>query len=189
MTDDEWQGISYVMDECWAGDLTDEKAGAYRLMLDRYEPTAIMAALHKLTHNPNPHLPTVPQIVSAIDDLRDPEVPSWPEVWEVMSKNLVVSDEKRCFSRLSAFYPPLAVFVRREGLEKLAHTPFYDDQYGELRIKDLKARWEEFMEVARERMKRGLALEAVGRAELGPSPMAAVLERVVKTPKELESGP
>lgn len=193
LTDDEWDSIALVMDKCWKGHFDDETAMAYRMMLaPRFEASQILAALNELAESGSPFLPAVPEIVQTARKMQEPELPSWSEVFAGIDKGIRFQSQQASLDWISEnVHPVVAKFVVAEGWETLRMTPFFDPDYGALRQRDLKARWESFVEVAKERLARGRALEAVtGRRGIGPArlDMAALLEDARPEQGALPSG-
>ena len=188
MKDDEWSALCFLMDQAWKGEFVQDKRDAYRVFLDRFSEDEVMAALHSLMETASPHLPAAAEIVQRIRSVSEAPVPSWAEVW----KHILIPmtrgwAERQAMDYLNEIHPLIARFVQVQGYETLRTAPFFDEQYGGLRIKDLRERWEEFVGVARERAAQGRALEAVGqRRDMGPSRLDqhALLERL-GAPKEL----
>lgn len=188
MTDDEWESVGFLIEQCWKGEFDDEKRQAYRVFLDKFSATQVVAGLHLLAESGAPFLPEVPEMVQAVRSVAEEPVPGWAEVW----KNILTPmkrgwPEQQALDYLNEVHPIVARFVVAQGYETLKRTPFFDEQYGSLRIKELSERWEEFVAVARERAAHGRALEAAGqRAGIGPTRLDqhALLERL-GAPKEL----
>jgi hypothetical protein len=64
-----------------------------------------------------------------------------------------------------------------------------DPEHGALRQKDLREMWEQFVEVAKQRLATGLALQSVGRRACGPRSLdQAALLASAGAPLALEAG-
>ena len=201
MTDDQWESCAHLMEQCWRGEFDDDRRDAYRMFLDKFEPEHVIAALHKIAEDGKPFLPAAAEIVKACREMTEDPVPGWGEVFRwlmraqaVAAREFSESDngkttvgalwlEERC-------HPVVARFYESEGYGRLSRIGFNDEDYGELRKKELQDRWTEFVGVAKERLARGRALEAVGeRRQLGPTRLAdvALLERITQERKQLEA--
>lgn len=187
----EWEGLCGLMEDCWpSAEFNDRSRKSYRAFLDDFQPEQVMAALRVLMEDGKPFLPAVAEIVKAVRDLQSEPVPGWAEVWTTLERALSSGSEERAFELANGLHPMVGRFLEVEGWERLSRTPFYDPEYGGVRIKDLHARWDEFVAVARERMRRGLGLaRGKARGTLGPHSLdtSALVERL-RPPKELTSG-
>lgn len=169
MTKDEWASISLLIDNCWRGDFDDTMSASYFSLLKRYDTDQVMTALHAIIETGVPWVPSVPEIVGSIRKLSTPELPPWTEVWDAMQFTL-----RRCRSEDEAVlmltencHPVAAAFMRLEGFERLQHEPFYDPEFGALRLRELSQRWQEFADASRERIRHGRAIESHERTRAG----------------------
>lgn len=167
MTRDEWETIALLIENCWRGEFDEVQSSAYFTMLGRFDHGQVMAALHRITEDGKPFVPSVPEIIAAIRRLEIKSLPSWTDVWASMKAALALGSEQAALDRMRECHPVAEAFVAREGIERLRYEPFFDPDYGALRIKELQQRWIEFSEQAMERKKRGLAIEATKRTSTG----------------------
>jgi hypothetical protein len=162
MTDDEWEGVAFFLEEWWRGEFDDRKRRAYRVALDKFSPEQVMAALHALVETGKPFLPSVPEIVAKLRSVEESPVPGWSEVyrWIVRAQHkagqkYTAPDQEKTAAGAEFLrekcHPVVAAFYEAEGYARLSRIEFGDEEYGELRIKDLRERFEEFVDVARAR--------------------------------------
>jgi hypothetical protein len=202
VTAEEWIPVARKLRNCWRGDFSDEMAGDYFDMLASFPGEVVEGAVKALVLDPKPWVPAVPEIIGQIRKMVEPPVPAWPEVRNALlralsvgaKRNYFASDEEKQVKAVrwleEKIHPVVARFFEMETYERLARIEWDDPEYGMLREKELRERWEEFIDVARARMERGLALEAAGGGmQLGPRRLdaAASLLGVSERP-QLEEG-
>lgn len=150
--------------------MPDEKRAAYHTFLGAHDAAVVMSALRRLALVPKPWLPTVPEILGALQQMAGPEQPSWSEAWRGIERALQIPEEEDALAWLASKYGALvADFVRVEGHRTLRLTPFYDPDYGGAKLALLQRRWEEFVERRGERQRDRHALAAAGGRALGPT--------------------
>src|SRR4051812_34512256 len=88
MTDDDYRGVCFFMENAWKGEFNEDKRDAYRVFLDKFESEHVLAALHALAETSGPFLPAVSEIVQAARELQEPAVPGWSEVYTGLTKAL-----------------------------------------------------------------------------------------------------
>lgn len=158
MTRDEWDACAYLLENGWRADWDDNRDEAYFRLLQGFEAQAILAAIQALVEEGQRFLPAAAEIAAKARSLTEPSMPSWTEAWAAIERALVRQNP----ATLKEVHPLLAAFVEVEGFERLSMIEFYDPEYGPVRLRDLEARWNDFLERARERVQNGRALEAVG---------------------------
>jgi hypothetical protein len=162
MNDERWRAFCLHLEEGWKGEMTEQRRAVYATFLKGVEFDDAMAALRKLAQDGSPWLPTVPELVAAIMEITAPPVPAWTEVWGQIEECM----------RLRAYTPRthtvVVEFVRREGVDRLAMTPFYDPEKGEMRIHQLRTRWLEFVDAQQAHERAQIA-----RASSGLPPLEA----------------
>lgn len=169
MTQKEWDGLCTLMEDGFKGDFTDSMRSSYHTFLKGFSAEQIVGALKKLIEDGSPWLPKVPEIVKAIRDSSEPPVPAWGEVWTGLQRALNARSEEAAMTWMTErVHPVAAAFLSVEGWKTLKQVPFFDPDYGAIRVKELRERWSEFIEVAQERMRRGLALTQGTRRATGP---------------------
>jgi hypothetical protein len=173
MTRDEWDTIALLIENCWRGEFDEVQSSAYYTMLRRFNHGEVMAALHRLVEDEKPFLPTVPEIVGAIRKIESRGIPAWTEVWSKMKIALGKGSEQEAIDFMRDLHPIAAAFLSTEGFDRLRYEPFFDPDYGAIRVRDLHQRWNEFSERSSERQKQGLAIEATKRSGLGLDRMDA----------------
>jgi hypothetical protein len=191
MTQDEWDSISLIMEECWQGEFPETKAMAYKGFLDRFTPEEIMQALYALAEAGSPFLPSVGEIVKKVRDSQEPPVPSWGEVWPTLRRAMRKGRERDALEVCEKLHAAVASFYAMEGHDTLRRMPFDDPDYGAFRVREIEGRWEAFIEVATERLRRGRALAAVtGRHELAPANLAvaSLVENLEPEHRQLRAG-
>lgn len=185
MTNDEWDAIGELLDQCWKGDFDERRADAYRTFLLPLDARVVMLALQKLARNGSPFLPTVPEILKAVEEPVPP--PPWVEAWPRISAALRRPTAEGTQEALADDHPALGRFVGFAGWSTLRGLPVDDPQYGPLEVRRLGESYDAFVTADVERDRRGRALRAAGvRGELGRfDPIAAL---GIERPRELEAG-
>lgn len=164
MRRDEWEAIALLMDNCWRGGFDETMSSSYFSLLNRFSAEQVMGALHRIIENGKPFVPAVPEIVAAIRAMEEPQLPPWTEVWNALKGALRRPNEEAAVAYLtSVCHPAVGAFLRLEGFDRLRHEPFFDPDYGPLRIKELRERWAEFADTAKERERTGRALDSGAR--------------------------
>lgn len=168
MTWDEWKPLARLLADCWAGEFTGTMPSSYFTLLEPYDGNAVRAALMALSTSQK-WLPKVPEIVQQMRAAVEPPVPAWTEVWQALQRAMKKRTEVAAMEFLrDDVHPVVASFMVAEGgwaVMKMA--PLFHDDYGMLRQKELRERWEEFVAVAKERVQRGISLAAVERRGIG----------------------
>jgi hypothetical protein len=176
MTDDDWGAVCFFIDQGW-GDFDQDRRDGYAFFLKGFEKDEALGALKLIAEQGKPFLPRPPEIVAAIRSTQVRPVPSWSEAWAALRRAMAARDEQRGYELLNAAHPVLGRFMEMEGgWQEMRLQPFFDPDYGAVRVRDLKARWEEFVDVARERLRQGLALGATAaRRGVGPARLDAAM--------------
>lgn len=190
MEREEWDACSFLLENGWGGKWDDSRDDAYFTLLRGLDAADVLAAIQVLVEEGREYLPAAAEIASRARSLSSPPMPSWAEAWEQIEAALIKGcDEDQAVERLNSIHPLLGPFVRVAGWKTLQTTEFYDHEYGAVRVRDLEARWNEFVERAEERVRQGRALEAAGRPNGLPTRLdaTAVLGGIAKR-RELEAG-
>lgn len=201
MTDREWDEICVLIDDCWKGELDERKATSYRLFLDRHPQGLVFAALEVLVEGGVAFLPSVPEIVKSVRSLTEQPLPGWTEVYEHLSRatrraGADYHAPEQAKTAVGAAWldeyshAVVARFFEGEGYGRMSKIGYDDPDYGLLRQKELRDRWDQFCKVAEQRLVQGRALEASGQRALGgPRSLSqAALLQVVKAPEQLGPG-
>lgn len=168
----EWELIEGVLEECWPGEWTERTGPAYRLMLEGYDPAALVAALRALAARGQRFRPSAGDIIGALE--RDSGVPSWTEVFrEVWGPRGVTSaaDEAAALRRAESVHPLVEGYVRLRGWDRLRRLAVDHEVWGEKIRREEEAEWSRFVERALER-------DAAEYGRLGPGRERAGLRRV-----------
>lgn len=175
MRPDEWDAIALLIDNCWRGEFDDTMSQSYFTLLSRFDAQEVMAALHALVETGNPFVPSVPEIVAQVRKMQTPALPPWSEVWDALvTATGKCADEQAAVAYLTDnCHPTVAAFMTLEGFDRMRREPFFDPDYGALRIRELHQRWQEFADSSREKMRNGLAIEAQTRTTRGLQKMSA----------------
>lgn len=204
MTDEEWLSCAFLIRHTFKGEFLEKQRTVYKQFLGRFDVKQVEGAVHKLVEEGVTFMPSAAELVQAARSLEESPVPGWTEVYRWLMRALhkggqrYTAPEQEKTAAGAEFlrekcHPVVAAFFEAEGYGRLSRIEFGDETYGELRIRDLKERFEEFVDVARARLEQGLALEAVGmRKELGPARLDAhaLLEGLRPVSAgELEAGP
>lgn len=188
MTDDEWEFVSGVLEECWPGEWTERTGPAYKFMLASYSFAAVSAALKAWAASGKTFRPSASDLLSKLHS--DPGEPTWTEAFAaIFGRRGVLSkrDERECLAFAYAeFHPFIAAFVDSKGVGELKMLGIYDDEWGSARREQLRKEWEAFSEVAKERAARGLPLVTGGKTG-GLQRMSPLAELGIAPPPELEA--
>lgn len=201
MTDDEWSGIAFLLENAWPGDFDDNRRAAYRVFLGDYEPAQVVLAIKKLSHGGGRFMPSAAEIVKAVDDLQEQTPPDFSIAYRWLVKAIrrgsrlggPFSARERAAVAFLEEHDMAIVgrFMQAETYQKLALTEFDDPEYGAVRLRELEFRWKEFVGVAKERMERGLALgegRGGGPRRLSEFALPPGTVEAPDKPRELPSG-
>lgn len=177
MTTDEYSEISYLLKNAWPGQFSEDNEAAYSEFLLPYDRAVVIAALHKLTRDGAVFVPSVGQIVAAVNSVVAPPVPSWTEAWDQI---VTAMKNKRNADPYVDVNELVTMFIKREGLERLSYEPFYDPDKGGMIINQLRTRWLEFVDVQRAKDSRSHALAAGGLTAVEQADRAVLLEQSVE---------
>lgn len=171
MEDRAWTLIEAVLEECFSSrrPWSERTSGSYRLMLDAYEPEAVTLALRKIAAGGQKYRPSAGDIIAAIEE--DPGVPTFEELYRRLFASpggILSKRPDQCVLEAAALvHPFVAVFVEEQGIQRLRTLPIYDEDYGELRLKELREAWDRLVARQGDRLRHGLALAAGGHKQLG----------------------
>lgn len=172
MTNEEWNGLTVLLDEGWPGPFRGDAERAYRTFLDGYDAVQVLEALHRLVHRGEKFRPSVAEVVAAITD--DPGRPTWAEAYSALfgPRGAIAGARGKAgeaVARAEAVHPYVGAFLRAQGFERLRSVPVDDPDYGGLERKRLGDEWERFVVQCDERIATGRALDSLGRREqIGP---------------------
>jgi len=178
-SDEQWDKLSSLLEHGFKGEWHPIKARAWRVVLDELDPELVGQALSRLIANGQIWLPTLGEIVKAATD--DPSWPSWPDVqvilfgrrgvlWAEPERQPVpgtraafesVTETARDRAVLEAAerqHPSVAAFVQAIGPRRLRELRVDDPDWGQKRLDDLKAQWEEHADACRARARAGMPL-------------------------------
>lgn len=182
MTDDEWNVIEGLLKNAWPGQWTDGTGPSYRLLVGDYPAAAVLESLRVLTRRAARFRPSAGEIVSEMHV--DAAQPTWDEVYDAIYGSgrlmkvrlpytgpveyanrgeLEAVRDALILEHARAFHPMITAFVEVVTPARLRTLELEDPQYGELRRRELRERWQEFAVTASERMVRGLPLVTGGR--------------------------
>jgi hypothetical protein len=160
----EWEQLCSLIEEAWPGEFDDQAARAWRLLLDGFAATDIVAALKGLLARGGTFRPSVAEIIAEIR--RDPGRPTFAEAftliygrggvitarthvrkasWEAGERDRL--NDEAAWERAAELHPLIGAFVRTQGLERLRSLDFDDPEYGAARRKLLADEWEAFVDV------------------------------------------
>lgn len=171
MTIEEWNRISFVIENAFRGGFDDDRAGAYFSLLLPFDAAEVERALHVLVRNGNPFVPAVAEIVSAIESGQRATVPTWPEALAAIRKLIPRFSSKRDegLAKFAEVHPFLASFVATYGWYRLAQEPIDDPDRGGAVLRRIELSYGEHVQKQEERVRQGLAIEAVERGRIsGP---------------------
>lgn len=166
--DDQWRVFCMLVEQGWHGDFSEPERRAWRILLEDFEPDAVLTALKLAVAEGRDHRPSVSVIVGLIR--KDPSLPTFEEMVRlVYGRRGVMSatPDTSYFSyedlararldRAKTMHPLVASFVLRIGLRRLGTLPLGDPKYGEANRLDLKRSWETHVETFDERTAAQLA--------------------------------
>jgi len=169
VTSTEAQTVCFLLREGWPGQFDDRKTAAYSAFLLGHDHEAIMAALHRLVAKGARFVPSIGELVG--EAAQDPSLPSWDEAWQALQRAMKKSPEAAALAHLEReAHPWVAAFLRMVGWQTLRNTPFWDPDFGPLRLKELREAWVAWVERAESRQRSGLPVEqgAARTALTGP---------------------
>lgn len=187
----EWDGFCALVDEGWHGEFDDSARAAWRLLLDRHAPAAVIAALEQLVAKGLKHRPSVSEIVAAIGT--DPARPSFAEAvqliygpggvlrarpaqrtWRDERERRRLTDEAAT-QRAAGMHPLIGAFVAAQGLDHLRATNLEDPEWGPARRAAMQREFVEFAGRVDDRQAAALAIGAPAREGLHRfNPLAAL---------------
>jgi hypothetical protein len=193
-TDEEWRGFCAVVDQGWPGEFDETAREAWRILLVRYEPADVGAALSHLIAEGHRFRPSVSELVAAMR--RDPTRPTFEEALALMygpggilsakpqrDGGVLRYDSERqrralydqaALQRAGDMHPLVASFVTRYGLDRLRALPVDDPEWGGKHQRDLEQAWNRHVEATDGREVAALAAGAP-RGELARlDPFAAL---------------
>lgn len=161
-TDDEWEAFCAIVEEAWPGEFDDSTAKAWRVLFRKVEPAVAVGGVERLMLEGRKWRPSASEVLG--EGRRDPSKPTFDEVlallygrggvfqarepsgpyagvYEIAQARQAAREE-----RLRGLHPLVVAFVYRQGMERLATLPLNDEEYGELRRKELRGSWEEHCE-------------------------------------------
>lgn len=178
MTDDEFNAVCGVVEDLFVGDLDNDKRRSWRLVLDSYNPTALLGAAVTLAQQGQKFIPSVGEVCAAANEQIDPAVPAWDEVWRLIQRAMnkagrtAGSDAAKTAAGAAWLHehdqPIVAAFFELKTYAVLGYTEFWDPDYGALRLRELAQSWEQFVGVAQERLRAGRTLATMERRAIGP---------------------
>ena len=167
MIDQEWEAVTLLFEEAFAGEWTDRKSAAYRMLLDDYTGQQVLVAVRKVVRSGKPWVPAVPEIVAAID--ADPSLPTWLEVRSALFGS--ASERRRA---AHSMHPALEAFVGHlGGPVEVSRIPVHCPDRGQWEVKRLEAAWKAHVEAWVDRSHHRAALQATG-APRQLSPISAL---------------
>jgi hypothetical protein len=163
ITDDEWAGISLLIEAGWPGDFTDATASAWRVFLGGYTPNDLLDALKRLVARGDRFRPSVAEVVAELRN--DPSAPTFDEMMELVfgrggvlsartsiNKGVWVMGERDALDieamqqHAATMHPLVQSFVDRQGLHRLRRLNIDDEEYGAIRRRELAQAWEQHLE-------------------------------------------
>jgi hypothetical protein len=181
-TEERWAMFFELLDKGWPGELDEQDAPAYRVLLGDVDPERIVAGLRRLLHHGARFRPSAAELLAA--GRRDPGRPTFPEalrlIFGVRGVLRARPEQRRydtpgerhrlyrdaALQRASLMHPLIGAFVQTQGLDRLRELQLEDPDYGPLRRKELEAEWNAMLERFDERQVAADALP-VGDARRG----------------------
>lgn len=193
MRDDEWAACSLLIEQGFRGDFDDAARKAYRILLDRFDSGEIVLAIQALVESGLQFRPAPGEIVSMIRKTQTSPTPSWEETWNWLKQAMDrwrKPDQDTLDWLTERCHPVVGSFAGLVTLPWLRSQEFFCPDRGGMLVHQLKTRWEEFVEVAEQRLLTGRALTAVGRGGGQPKTLdaASVVAGLRRQRGELEAG-
>jgi hypothetical protein len=178
----EWDSLCLLIEEAWPYPFDDTTAKAWRVLLDDYDASQVLAAVKACVARGMSERPPVSALVAEIRC--DPDKPTFAQAltsiygrdgvlraraqvrkarWEAGERDRL--NDEAAWKRTAELHPLVGAFVRAQGLQRLRSLDLDDPQWGSARRKLLAAEWEELVDVAETR--DVAALVAGRRGELG----------------------
>jgi len=169
---EEWRRVAVVVENAWRGDWDEVRSAAYFALLEPYPVEQVERALHVIVRNGRPFLPTVPEIVAAIDGADSAGSATWDECWRLVRrviKRRGRRGEAKAIEDLEQADPVVASWAATYGWGRLCGEEVEHPEYGAVTLRRLRESFEAHAERQRQRLHQGLAVEAVQRRSLsGP---------------------
>lgn len=192
MNNDEWTTCCLLIEECFRGEFDDSTRAAYRVVLDRFDSGDVAVAIQALVEAGQVFRPVPGELVTKIRQAQATPTPSWAEVWNWLQQamNRWREPEQDTLDWLTErCHPVVGSFAAVVGVKWLRGQEFDCPDRGGMLVHQLKVRWEEFIDVAEQRLLRGRALAAVGRGDGQPRTLsAASVIADLTSRRELEAG-
>lgn len=169
---DQWRRVAVVLENAWRGDWDDARSASYFALLEPFEVEQVEQALHVIVRNGKPFLPTVPEIIAAIDAASTVQSSTWDECWLLVRRVIKRRGRRgaeKALEDLRSADPLVASWVGVYGWDRLCAAEVEHPQYGPATLVRLRESWDAHVERHRDRDHQALALTAVGRRSLsGP---------------------
>jgi hypothetical protein len=165
---DQWDAIGLLLDQGWPGEFPPEAQGAYRVLLEGFDPEQILAAIRVLVRRGGRFRPSASELAGELQS--DPGRPTWGEAFRLLFASrglLTVRPEAFAIERAEERHPLLAAFIRQEGYDRLRTLAVHDPDWGERTRRELEQAWKSLGERADHRLASGMALDEVGRPRRG----------------------
>src|SRR5947209_11184187 len=161
-TDTQWAGFCALLREGWPGDFDEAAQDAWRLLLSDVEPQEAVAGLRVLVAKGSRFRPSVGELVAEIRS--DPTRPTFDEALAQLVRAIQVRPDAAVLERGAEWMHPYAhAFLKSFGVDRFRRLEIYDDDYGDLRMTELRDAWQRFETRAESRERSGLEL-APGRS-------------------------
>lgn len=168
MTGEEWAEVATELEYAFKGELDEMKERVYRRHLDKRGHAAVMLALTALVERGQVFLPSVGEIVQAIEYSSRPPEPTFDEAWAVVRPALANSTTAVKTLTEGGAAEVVVAWVASYGGQRLGLEPTEDPTHGGAVMHGLQQSYEQFLERAHHRRVLGLPIldEAV-RAKVG----------------------
>lgn len=143
MTPDEWESIALLLEEGWPGEFTDDASKAWRVLLDGFSATDILIALREMTLRGGKFRPSVSEVAAQIR--QDPSRPTFDEAYQQLYGPGGVFGFRRSGVTIS---PWIEAFVADYGRDRLRMLEVDHDEFGELKRRELRQSYEQFLEAS-----------------------------------------
>lgn len=157
MNADDWDAISILLDKGfkWREPFGEIQAGVYQVLLEGYSADQVMTAVRALVASGQVFGPTPGELVSQIRT--DPSTPTFDEAYQQLYGPGGVFGFKRRGVTIS---PWVEAFVANYGRDRLRLLEVDHDEYGDVKRRELRQSYEQFLEASEG---RELAAIAEGR--------------------------
>jgi hypothetical protein len=191
-TEREWGLFFDLLDKAWPSHLEPGADRAYRLLLDGTDPERVVQGVRRLLHQGARFRPSAAEILAS--GRADPGRPTFAEAYRLIFGPRGVlqarpterrfhdaGDRARAYdqaalTRAAGMHPLIGAFLATQGLDRLRDLRLGDDEYGELRRRELAVAPLPSGDARRGRLRALDPLTALGLPQSAPALVAGAVE-------------